>query len=111
MTLGAASNHASTLNELERFAEAKSLMRKTMPTARRVLGGNHVLTLMMRKHYARRSTGTPPARLLISASPWRRTRIRNGSRGECWVVRTHSQPKLSKPCERARWFYTSDDPQ
>ena len=37
---------------LERFEEAKALMRKTMPVVRRVLGDGHRLTLKMRKMYA-----------------------------------------------------------
>ena len=37
---------------LERFEEAKSLLRKTMPVARRVLGESHELTLKMRWIYA-----------------------------------------------------------
>ena len=51
-TLISALNCASSLVDLQRFEEAKSLMRKTMPAARRVLGGNHVLMLMMRQNYA-----------------------------------------------------------
>ena len=50
-TLQAASNYASSLIHLERFEEAKSLMRKTMPVARRVLGDNDRITLLMRKIY------------------------------------------------------------
>ena len=49
----AANNYASSLNRLQRFNEAKSLLRKTMPVARRVLGENHNITLRMRWAYAR----------------------------------------------------------
>jgi len=52
-TLLAANNCAFSLGVLERFEEAKSLMRKMMPVARRVLGESHELTLMMRLNYAR----------------------------------------------------------
>ena len=38
---------------LERFEEARSLLRKTIPVARRVLGESHQLTLKMRWSYAR----------------------------------------------------------
>ena len=38
---------------LERFEEARSLLRKTIPVARRVLGESHQLTLKMRWCYAR----------------------------------------------------------
>jgi len=37
---------------LKRFEEAKSLLRKTMPVARRVFGGGYIVTLKMRKAYA-----------------------------------------------------------
>ena len=51
-TLIAAINCAASLGELERFGEAKSLLRKTMPLARRVLGENHDFTLSMKETYA-----------------------------------------------------------
>ena len=40
------------MNDLERFEEAKSLLRKMMPIARRVLGESHELTFQMRCSYA-----------------------------------------------------------
>ena len=49
----AASNYASSLRDLSRFEEARSLMRKTVPVARRILGDGHILTLKMRKIYAK----------------------------------------------------------
>ena len=49
----AAANYASSLRNLSHFEEAKSLMRKTIPVARRVLGDGHILTLKMRKVYAK----------------------------------------------------------
>jgi tetratricopeptide (TPR) repeat protein len=52
-TLREAYNYANTLNGLQRFAEAKALMRRTMPVARRVLGENDEATLRMRWCYAR----------------------------------------------------------
>ena len=51
-TLVAALNYAASLSDLERFEEAKSLIRKTMPVARRVVGESHQLTLQMRGCYA-----------------------------------------------------------
>ena len=51
-TLLAANNCASSLNTHGRFEEAKSLLRKTMPVARRVLGENSNLTLRIRWVYA-----------------------------------------------------------
>ena len=49
----AAQNYANSLNTLERFKEAKSLLRKIFPSARRVLGENHEFTLKMKTVYAR----------------------------------------------------------
>ena len=51
-TLRAAFNYAHSLNSLERFEEAKALLRKTVPLARRVLGEGHETTLRMRSVYA-----------------------------------------------------------
>ena len=51
-TLLAATNYAISLNELRRFKEAKALLRKTMPVARRVLGEGHEITLRMKQTYA-----------------------------------------------------------
>ena len=48
----AASNYAESLIALERFEEARSLMRKTLPVARRIIGESHELTLKMRSTYA-----------------------------------------------------------
>ena len=47
-SLNAANNYAVSLTGLLRFEEAKSLLRSTIPVARRVLGENDELTLMMR---------------------------------------------------------------
>lgn len=51
-TLIAAHNYASSLNGLERYAEVKALLRRTVPVARRVLGENREYTLTMRWIYA-----------------------------------------------------------
>ena len=59
-TVLAAINYASSLIRLERFEEGKSLLRKMMPVARRVLGENHELTMVIRMNYAQtlhRATG------------------------------------------------------
>ena len=48
----AANNYAWGLSRLGRFEEAKSVLRKMMPVARRVLGEGHSITLKMRKIYA-----------------------------------------------------------
>ena len=52
-TLIDAYNYALSLLNLKRFKEAKSLLRKSIPVARRVLGETNVVTLRMRWLYAR----------------------------------------------------------
>ena len=49
----AASNYASTLMLLQRFGEVKSLLRKTIPVARRIFGEVDSTTLRMQMGYAR----------------------------------------------------------
>ena len=48
----AANNYAASLRDLQRFEEAKSLLRKTMPVAQRILGESNDLTILMRALYA-----------------------------------------------------------
>ena len=45
-------NYASLLLRLDRYGEAKSLLRKTLPVARRVFGKEASNTLKMRSVYA-----------------------------------------------------------
>jgi len=52
-TLIEAGNLANLLEQLERFEEAKALLRKTTPVARRVLGEGCDTTLRMRRSHAR----------------------------------------------------------
>ena len=47
---------------LRRFEEAKALLRKTVPVARRVLGDCNELTIMMRMNYAEALYGPTGAR-------------------------------------------------
>ncbi len=51
-TMIEANGLANLLSDLKSFKEAKSLLRKTMPVARRVLGENDDLTIAMRMTYA-----------------------------------------------------------
>ena len=51
-TLKAAGNYACCLFYLSRFQEAKPVLRKTIPIARRALGDSDNTTLRMRKIYA-----------------------------------------------------------
>jgi tetratricopeptide (TPR) repeat protein len=62
-TLREAYNYAVSLIHLERYEEAKSLIHKTTPVARRVLGESHELTLKMRKTYAQSLCEGPSATL------------------------------------------------
>ena len=61
-TLVAISNYAYCLLNLSRF-EAKSLLRRTIPVARRVLGENHAEALKMRGIYAMTLHEDPSATL------------------------------------------------
>ena len=53
MTLIAAEGYANSLVDLGCFQEARSLIRRTMPVARRVFGDSKEDTLKMRGHYAK----------------------------------------------------------
>ena len=63
-TIRAAYNCARSLVGLQRFEEAKSLMRKRIPVAQRVLGESHDTLLRMRWNYARTLSWTTAARAL-----------------------------------------------
>ena len=52
-TLSAANNYAFSLLDLQRFEEARSLLRKMIPVARRTLGESKRLTLLLRWNYAK----------------------------------------------------------
>ena len=52
-TFSAANNYAESLFRLQRFEEAKTLLRKAVPMVRRLLGNDNYLTLKMRWNYAR----------------------------------------------------------
>ena len=52
-SLQTANSYAATLISLQRYGEAKLLLRKTIRVARRVLGDHDGLTLLMRWNYAR----------------------------------------------------------
>jgi len=62
-TLSSANNYAHCLLALQRYAEAKTLLRKTMPVARRVHGESHDITLRLRMNYARALYEDPAATL------------------------------------------------
>ena len=62
-TFQAALNYADSLVNLERFEEAKALLRQTIPVARRVLSEGHDSTLKMRWTYANSLYGDPAATL------------------------------------------------
>jgi hypothetical protein len=62
-TFIAATSCANSLLDLKRFEEAKSLLRKTAPVARRVLGDSEKLTLRMRLIYTKALYMDPGATL------------------------------------------------
>ena len=51
-TLAAAYNYATSLLDLHRYAEGRSVLRRIIPVARRALGENDSRTLRMRRAYA-----------------------------------------------------------
>ena len=63
MTLVAANNYANSLLMLDRFEEARSLLRKTMPVAQRVLGESDDTTFRFRWNYGRALYGDDCATL------------------------------------------------
>ena len=62
-TLSAAQNYAVSLKELKRFEEAKSVLRKTIPVARRALGEDNMRTFGFSKVYAMALYEDPAATL------------------------------------------------
>ena len=62
-TLTTTNNYANSLAALHRFKEVKSLLRKTMPVARRVLSDSNETTLNMRAAYANALYRDPAATL------------------------------------------------
>ena len=50
-TFVAANNYASLLTKLNRFEEAKVLLRRVLPVVRRTQGESHLITLKMRWNY------------------------------------------------------------
>ena len=62
-TLIAANNYAASLGKLKHYKEAKGLLLRKIPVARRVLGEGHLLTLKMRRMYAKTLYKDPDATL------------------------------------------------
>ena len=62
-TIREASNYATSLIHLRRFEEAKSLLRKALPVARRVLTDSNEITLKMRWSFANSLHDSPSATL------------------------------------------------
>ena len=58
-----ASNLANCLLDVERYEEARSLLRKTLPAARRVLDESHADTLRLRWYFAQSLYKDPAATL------------------------------------------------
>ena len=51
-TFISANNYAASLRDLNRFEEARSLLRKTIPVAQRVVGEDSEITLQLKLKYA-----------------------------------------------------------
>ena len=62
-TLAGANNYADLLKNQNRFEDANSLLRSSIPVARRVLGDGHISTLRMRWTYAQSLYKDPGATL------------------------------------------------
>ena len=62
-TLTAAINYSSALNILGRYGEAKTLLKKVIPAARRVLGPSHEFTFRMMGCYGQALYRDPDATL------------------------------------------------
>ena len=62
-TLGVANNCASSLLNLKRFKEAKEFLREKLPVARRTLGKNDMVTLLIMGCYAEALCRDPAATL------------------------------------------------
>ena len=62
-TLTAAINYSSALNILGRYGEAKTLLKKVIPAARRVLGPSHEFTFRMMGCYGQALYRDPGATL------------------------------------------------
>ena len=62
-TLSATNNYAALLKKLKRFKEVKSLLRRLIPVARRVLGESNELMLRMQWIYAEALCEDPDATL------------------------------------------------
>ena len=62
-TVVAAGNYATSLRDLQHFDEARSLLRKAMPIARRVLGDESTLVFRMKKIYGNSLYSDPGATL------------------------------------------------
>jgi len=90
-TLVGALNYTNCLVGLNRFEEAKSLLRKTMPVAQRVLGEGHEVTFRMKQVYATALYKDPTATLddlreaVTTLEDW------NQSRSACSVASIPSQ--------------------
>ena len=98
-TLRAANNYAKSLIDTLRFTEAKNLLRKKRPVARRSLGENDETTLRMSWYYAVALYMDPAARR-GPARPRRRSR-RIIARGA--LARTLGQRELTRP-GKTRFF-------
>ena len=61
--LSSANNYADLLKNQNRFEDANSLLRSSIPVARRVLGDSHISTLRMRWTYAQSLYKDPGATL------------------------------------------------
>ena len=108
LTIMAANNYAGSLSALRRFVEAKSLLRKTIPVARRILGESDRITLTMRKVFAEASYENPGATLddlseaVTTLEESERTARRVLGGAHPLVLALEGSMRLSREAHRAR---------
>ncbi|CAH0365938.1 unnamed protein product [Pelagomonas calceolata] len=112
-TLAAALNYSASLDALKRYREAKSVLRKMMPVARRVLGENNDATLRLRWTYARALSKDDGATLddlreaVTTLEDTARTAQRVFGRAHPMVVQLERSLRESRAALRAREMQTT----
>ena len=108
-TLREANNYAGSLVDLERYQEAKTLLLRTLPVARRVFGESHDLTLKLTWHYAVVLYRDPNATLDDNIESVNRARGRGTDRAARarWRTSVHSGnwevPRESRGARAPAW--------
>ena len=107
-TVTAANNYAMSLVDLRRFKEARALLRKAMPVARRVYGKSDGTTIRMMSIYADALREDPAATLddLREAVTTLEDAVRTTRR--VFGGANPTTANIERDLQRARWFYTRE---